>query len=180
MPRSEVSFLLFKRHVEETFSAVERSDLSHFISGQLKVENIEVFLHMPRIRCSGEDDRTLLNMPAENDLHIGLAVFLSQFREYSFTDKTLIAVTDRIPALDDSPVSLDTLFQSVLLIVRVALDLQNGGLDRCRFADLLKAFALKVADTDRLYLVCLNSLLHVLPGTEIIAELLMQQEKVDI
>ena len=38
------------------------------------------------ICCSWKYDSTLLNMPAENYLHIGLAVFLSQFSEYSFRE----------------------------------------------------------------------------------------------
>lgn len=55
MPCSEVCLLLFKRHVEETLSAVKCSDLSHFIGGQLKVKNIEVAAMKPVRAMSAEE-----------------------------------------------------------------------------------------------------------------------------
>jgi hypothetical protein len=86
MPGSELSFLLFKRHIEEPLSAVECSDLAHFFSCQLKVENVKIVPHVIGIRCFREYDIALLNMPAENDLHIALAIFLRKSCEYRFTD----------------------------------------------------------------------------------------------
>ena len=117
LPRTQVLFLLCKRHIEETLSAVERSDLVHFLSSQFKIEYVDIVSHVVGFRCFREYDIALLNVPAENDLHIGLAVFLRKPCEHRFTNQSLIAVTDRIPALDDRAVFCDTLFQLVLLIV---------------------------------------------------------------
>lgn len=45
----------------------------------------------------GKNDISLLYMPAEDYLYIGLAVFLSQFRKNRFAYEAGIAMTDGIP-----------------------------------------------------------------------------------
>ncbi len=74
MPRSEVCLLLCKRHIEETLSTVQSSYLSHFIGGQLKVENLKVFLHVLRIGGYREHDSSFLDVPAQDYLHIAFTI----------------------------------------------------------------------------------------------------------
>ena len=112
MPSTEVCFLFGKRHIEKTLSAVERSDLSHFICSQFKVEYFKILLHVLRIGRSRKDNISFLDMPAENDLHVALAVFLSKLCKYAFVNKPLVAMTDRVPALNNGTVFFDTFFNA--------------------------------------------------------------------
>ena len=73
-----MSFLLRKGHGKEPLPLVQFADFGHFVIGQGKIENIEIILHVLRVRGFREDDVSLLNMPAQNDLSIALAVFLTK------------------------------------------------------------------------------------------------------
>ena len=84
---------------------------------------------MPRISGFRENHIAHLNVPAENDLHIGLAVFLRKLGKYRLIYQPFIAMTYRIPRFYDRAVWRKALFQIVLLIIWVALDLQRGGLE---------------------------------------------------
>lgn len=92
MPSTEVLFLICKCHIEEPLSAVERSDLSHFIGGQFKVEDVKIVFHVVGIRGFREHDIACLNVPAQDYLHIALAVLFSKFREHCFTNQPLVTV----------------------------------------------------------------------------------------
>ena len=129
MPAAKIFFLFGKCHVEEALSAVECAYLSHFIGGQFKVEDIKIVFHMLRIGGAREYDIACLYMPAQYYLHVALAVLFSQSAENCFTYQPLVAVTDGIPAFNGSAVLFNTLFQGVMLIVWVTLDLQNRRLD---------------------------------------------------
>ena len=58
--------------------AVQGGDLRHFLIRQGKIKEVKVGLDMVGVLGSGDDDVAALDVPAEDDLGIGLAVFLAQ------------------------------------------------------------------------------------------------------
>ena len=64
MPSTEVLFLICKCHIEEALAVVKCGDLSHFIGGQFKVEDVKIVFHVVGIRGFREQDIACLNVPA--------------------------------------------------------------------------------------------------------------------
>lgn len=81
-PSGEVSFLLLQSGGIETLAVVQSVDFCHLILGQSKIKDIKIILDMLGIRGLGEDNVARLDVPAEDDLHIRLAILLGQFGEY--------------------------------------------------------------------------------------------------
>ena len=116
-PVGKVALLFFQCRRIKPFAAIKSRDFIHFLCGQRKVEDVKVIPDMLRICGFREDHISRLNVPAENDLHIGLAVFLCKLGKNRLIYQPFVAVTDGIPAFDDRAVFCDTFFQFVLLVV---------------------------------------------------------------
>ena len=72
---------------------------------------------------AGDDNVAALNVPAENDLGRGLAVFLAKFCEQRLLQQRLVTVAQRIPCLRHDTVLLQEGFQLRLLMIGVQLGL---------------------------------------------------------
>ena len=99
----------------------------HFISSQFKVKNVNVAGDALLIRRFWQDDKTFLNLKAQNYLTGVLAVFLSHFDDCGIFQKVSVAVTERIPRLKLYVVFVHKLAQFFLLEGRIAFDLIDGG-----------------------------------------------------
>lgn len=133
---------------------------------------------MLRVSRFRENNISFLDMPPENDLHIGLSILSRQFGKNLLIDQSGVAMPDRIPRLEDCAIRRKPLFQCVLLVVGVALHLKNGRLDRCRFAYFLQTLGFKIRKTDCTHLSLCNCLLHIFPRAHIITHLLMEQKQI--
>ena len=69
--------LLCKAHVEEATPLIQSTDALHFLCCQFKIKNVDIVLNMLRIRRFREYNRSLLNMPTQDDLHIVFTIFIS-------------------------------------------------------------------------------------------------------
>ncbi|MPN27791.1 hypothetical protein SDC9_175225 [bioreactor metagenome] len=155
-------------------------NLIHLICGQREIEDIQILLNVQRTHRSREDDVPFLNMPAQDDLRIGLTVFCSDFREQRFREQRLIAVTQRIPALDDSAIGRNSRFERFLLVIGMAFHLQHGGFDFGKRKHVFQPIRLEVGQADASDFSCRNGFFHIPPCAAIIAKLLMQQQEVDV
>ena len=75
------------------FLLVKGSNLVHFLIGQCKIKQIVIVLDVRRILRSGDHNIACLNMPAQDDLCIALAVFPGQFRKQWFLQQPCIAMS---------------------------------------------------------------------------------------
>lgn len=90
---------------------IQRSDLRHFIPGQHIIKQVEIGLDVIWVFGSRNDNVSVLDMPAKNDLRRGLTVPFSQFRKQRFFQQRLVSVTQRIPRLRNDTVFLTPLFK---------------------------------------------------------------------
>lgn len=78
---------------------------------------------MLRIFRAGNDNVAGLDVPAQDDLRCGLAVFLAKLGEQRLLKQRLVAVAQRIPCLRHDAVFLQKGFQFRLLMIGVQLGL---------------------------------------------------------
>ena len=76
----------------EPLAAIKSCDLFHFLHSQRKIENVKIIPDMLRVGGFRKDHVARLNVPAENDLHVGLAVFLRKIGKDRFVDQPCVAV----------------------------------------------------------------------------------------
>lgn len=114
-------FLLCESECEVTLVFIQCFDGDHFCVCQLKIKNINIVLHMLRICRFWENDVAFLNMPAQNNLHIGFSILFAQFGKNWFTNQCAVPMTDGIPTLNCRTIRSNTFFQSILLIIWMAL-----------------------------------------------------------
>lgn len=122
---TQMSFLLFQIEREIALVFVWFTDFRHFFMGKGKAEDVDVLRHVFRIGGLRENYVAFLNVPAQNDLRIGLAVFLPQAGEKRFVQQSGIAMSQGIPAFDDRAVRSDAALQFLLLVIRMAFHLQG-------------------------------------------------------
>ena len=106
---------------------VHRRDLLHLFTRQREVEEVEVVLDVGGVLGTGDDDVARLDVPAEDDLGIGLAVLLAQLSKQRLLDQRLVAVAQRVPGLDDNALFIQEGFQFLFLGVGMDLGLEDGG-----------------------------------------------------
>ena len=78
---------------------------------------------MVRVLGAGDDNVTALDVPAEDDLRCGLAVFLAKLGKQRLLKQRLVAVAQRIPRLRHDAALLQEGFQFRLLMIGVQLGL---------------------------------------------------------
>ena len=108
---------------------IHRGNSLHLRVCQFKVENIKVLGNVRLIAGTGDGDITSLQVPAEDDLGVGLAVLLGKLGEYRLIQQPRVTVAQGIPRLQHGPAGGHPLLQSLLLEVGVQLHLENSGLD---------------------------------------------------
>ena len=106
---------------------VHRRDLLHLFTRQREIEEVEVVLDVGGVLGTGDNDVARLDVPAEDDLGIGLAVFLAQLSKQRLLDQRLVAVAQRVPGLDDNALFIQEGFQFLFLGVGMDLGLEDGG-----------------------------------------------------
>ena len=89
-------------------------------------------------------------------------------------------MSQRIPAFDDCVIRGDPFLQIILLIVRVAFNLQYRWIDRCGSEYFFQTLGFEVAQADALHFTFSDSFFHIFPCAQVIPELLMQQQEVDV
>ena len=72
---------------------------------------------MGRVLGAGDHDIAGLNVPAQDDLGIALAILFAKFREQRLLDQRLVSMTQRIPCLDDDAFFIQKCLQFLLLRV---------------------------------------------------------------
>ena len=77
-------------------------DLRHLLVGKGKIEQVQIGLDVVRVLGAGDDDVADLDVPAEDDLSVALAVLLGKLREQGLLLKRLVPVAQGIPGLDDN------------------------------------------------------------------------------
>ena len=90
------------------------------------------------------DDVAALNMPAQNNLGVGFAVFFAELGKKRFFDKRLIAVTERIPRLNYYALLGKKAFQLFFLGLGMNLGLQNRGINLAYAKNLLNLLFIEV------------------------------------
>jgi len=135
---------------------------------------------MLRIRRLRENNISLLDVPAQDDLDIALAVFPAQLREDGLIDQILVAMADGIPAFNGCTIGGDAFFQRRLLVIRMALHRQHRRFDDRRIQHFFQPVGFKVGQADGPDLAFCHGLFHILPCTQIITELLMKKQKIDV
>ena len=129
--------LFFQIQREIALVLVQLAYFRHFFARQSKVEDVYVLRQMLWVCGLGEDNIPFLDMPPQDDLCAGLAIFLSQAVKKRLVQKSDIAVSQWIPAFDDRSIWGDAAFQGFLLIVGMAFHLKGGGLYLCRVQHFL-------------------------------------------
>ena len=83
---------------------------------------------MVRIFGTGDYNVAILDMPAQNDLRIGLAILLTQLREQVFFQQRFVAVAQGIPGLHVNSFFRQKLLQFLLLKIGMHFGLEDCGL----------------------------------------------------
>ena len=133
---------------------------------------------MLRVPGSWEHDVALLNVPAQDRLHVGLAVLPAEVAEDGVLDEAPVPVPDGVPGLHHGPVGLQLLLELVLLVERMALDLDDRGRDVAVGKDVIQTRAVEIAEPDAADLALLDGGLHSLVGGHVVPDLLVQEEEV--
>src|SRR5687768_16692006 len=94
---------------------------------ELEVEDLEVFADTRGRDGFGDDDETLLQMPADDHLRRRLAVLLCDLRNGRIVERG--AAAERAIGLDLDPLRLMERAHLPLLILRMELDLVDGRRD---------------------------------------------------
>ena len=88
-------------------------------------------------------------------------------------------MSQRIPAFDDCVIRGDPFLQIILLIVRVAFNLQYRWIDRCGSEYFFQTLGFEVAQADALHFTFSDSFFHIFPCAQVIPELQTLQHFVD-
>ena len=91
---SKLCFLLLKRNRKEPHILIHCPDLLHFLFRKFKVKDVKIIFDMLRIGRFREDNRTLLDMPAQDDLNISLSILFCQLCKYRFIYQVCIAMSE--------------------------------------------------------------------------------------
>ena len=139
---------------------------------------------MGRIGRAGDHAEAFLQMPADDDLGRGLAVLLGNGVDDRVAENLTVAVTatEWEPAFNLDIVLGCHFLPMLALGVRMALDLEHLGLDFRGDYDGLEKFVIEieVADADGADLTHFKSFLKFLPGTVVVAQRLVQVNKVKV
>lgn len=92
---------------------------------------------MLRVEALGDGDVAFLQVPAQDDLRGGFAVFGGELGQDGFFEEFAVAVAERIPAFEGDAGALELCFEFVLVSVGVNFDLQYGGRDVGHVEDFL-------------------------------------------
>ena len=96
-----------------------------------------------RVLGAGNDHIACLNVPAQNNLHVALAVLCCKAGEQRLFQQALVSVAQRIPCLNHHAILGEEGFQFFLPGVGVNFGLEDGGLD---FADAQNFFDLLLVE----------------------------------
>ena len=102
---------------------------------------------------AGDNDVAVLDVPAQDDLGIGLAVFPAQLREQGLFQQGLVAVSQGIPGLDKDVLLAEELFELLFLEIRMHLRLEYGRLYLAQIQNFPNLFLIEVGKADGLYLI---------------------------
>ena len=80
-----------------THAPVNLGNSSHIFIAQCEIKNIKIVTDMIGILGTGNHNVSALDMPAENDLRVGLAVFCRKLSKYRLVYQILVTVSQRIP-----------------------------------------------------------------------------------
>lgn len=111
--------------------------IRHLLISEGEVEQIKVGPYVVRVFRSRDNDVTVLDMPSEDYLGVGFAVFFSQLRKERLLYERFVAVAEWIPCLYHYIVTLQELLQLLFLRVRMDLGLEDGRLYLTYIEDLL-------------------------------------------
>ena len=135
---------------------------------------------MGRVLGARDHDIAGLNVPAQDDLGIALAILFAKFREQRFLDQRLVSMTQRIPCLDDDAFFIQKCLQFLLLRVGVHLCLEHGRLYLADVQNLLHLLRGKVGKANGAHLALFVGFLHEPVTCDIVACGLVDQQQVNV
>ena len=135
---------------------------------------------MSRVLGTGDHNVAALDVPAQDDLGIALAVFLCQLREQRLLPQRLVAVSQGIPRLDNDAFLIQKFLQFLFLRIGMHFCLKNCGFYFADVQDLLNLLFVEVGQANGLHLTLLVGFLHLPVAGHIIARGLVDQQEVNI
>ena len=167
--------------LEERLPLVEGVDLGHVLVGQRKVEQVDVLSDV-RWRLRARDhDVSLLDMPAQQHLGGGLAVFLGEFLDEGLGhDRVVAAPAQRVPRLQRDVVLRQERLELGLREVGVALDLVDRGDNLALVEDALRLGHVEVRQANRANLAFLVRLLEDAVPRDGVSRGLVQDHQIDV
>lgn len=144
----------------------EEGDVAHVLIGEFPGEDVEVFLQTLGGSGFGDGEEVLLDVPAEDDLGVGLAGFLGDVGDGGVGDEVGF-VAEGCPGLGEDcfvEVVVDVLF---LLVVGVEFDLVDGGGDAGFFDEAVDVGREEVGDADGFDEAFFLELDHGAPGLNV-------------
>lgn len=165
---------------EQALSGVQLLDLRHLTGSQLEVKDVKILLHPILVDRLGNDHHIALQQEAQSDLGGAFAVLRTDLLQGGRIEEVVLSLGKGSPGHDLRAVLLEVLLGDFLLLEDVGFHLIDGGLDLGEVVDIQEPVRIEVGHADSPHFTFPKCLLHSAVGAVVIAEGLVDQQKVDI
>ena len=165
---------------EKAVPCIQSFDLFHFIICQREIKDIKVLFHAVFMRGLWDQDHIALKEKTQRGLRDGLSVSLTDLFEYRVVEIVIFTFCEWSPGHDLGSVLFHIFFCGLLLLEHMCLNLVHCRFDPGEVTDVQKTARIEIGYADSADFAFIVSLLHGAVGTIVIAEGLMDQEKIDI